>query len=533
MAHQKIIIVSLLLLLGAFGGFAQQTCYQIGVNEGRQLYEEGQRLERNGRCVDAVPKFWEALERFRLTRSCRDLPASHELDTWEDRCTQSITACGGKNDKSTYMIVAPRSLSFAEKGGAFQIAVNTNADAWKVDKNPSWCTIQRSANRVTVTCKENAETTQRNDRLVIVAGSLTCEVSIRQEGQTFTEIPDYERLKITDVKFAAKYADDLYGNYGEALYNHLSFLFPRISFDNLSVDSSSVKLDFKIFDSQGLLLALMDSEYTYSTKINLQGNNQPNEIIDVQEWGADSVAIFATPGEYKFVIECSGVNLFSTPFEILPQPTPQDDPIELPEDPIPLEKEKQDTIPPPRTPSSPSSPAHSALSFGLKAGLNLATITNNDSNLDFEPSMKLDFHVGAFINLNFGARDQKPGFFGLQSEVLYSRQGFSFGGEKVNFDYISIPLMVKMHVYEGLYIDVGPYISFLLSVNPDETVIFKNTIQLSDLKGGKDVGAAFGVIYEDRLGWIVGARFQHGISNMANNLSWMNQVLSLSVGWKF
>ncbi|MDR0796500.1 MAG: outer membrane beta-barrel protein [Tannerella sp.] len=423
MIQKKIKIACILFFLAISGGYAQQTCYQIGLNEGREIYNEAQRLERSGRCIEAVPRFWEALRRFRLTRTCRDLPSNHELDTWEGRCIQGMTACGGKIDESTFLIAAPSSLTFPESGGEQQITVNTSSGSWRVDRSPSWCTIQRSNNRLTITCKENDETISRSDRLVIVANALTYEIAIAQNAKTpepeTPVIPDLEPIKITEVKVL------------------------------------------------------------------------PPPVID--EITADII-----------------------PDETLVQ--------------APLS-------PPPASPISSTSPVSSSsgikIGIGAKAGLNLATISNKMTDLHFSPEMKPDFHAGIFLNLNFGYRNHKPGVFSLQPEVLYSRQGFTVDGRKIAFDYITVPLMIKMNVYEGVNIELGPWISYLFSVSPNAISIDRNTIRLSDLKSGKDVGVAAGIGYEAKLGWVAGVRYQHGLSDMAGNLPWINRNIALSLGWKF
>ena len=147
--------------------------------------------------------------------------------------------------------------------------------------------------------------------------------------------------------------------------------------------------------------------------------------------------------------------------------------------------------------------------------------------------MKFDFHAGIFLNLNFGGKDQQPGLFGLQPEVLYSRQGFAVGSRQINFDYITIPLMVKLYLYKGVNFEVGPWFSYLLSVSPNTIKFNSNNIQLSDLKDGKDVGVAAGIGYDLDMGLVVGARYQYGLSDMAGNLLWKNQVIAVSLGWKF
>ncbi|MCL1933775.1 MAG: PorT family protein [Candidatus Azobacteroides sp.] len=175
--------------------------------------------------------------------------------------------------------------------------------------------------------------------------------------------------------------------------------------------------------------------------------------------------------------------------------------------------------------------------FGLKAGLNLATISNGAEGIDFSPSMKADFHAGVVGNFHFGHRNEGSpagtGIFALQPELLYSRQGFSFDGNSYNFDYLSLPIMLKFYVTKDVNIEAGPFFSYLLGVSPDASVINGAQILLSDLKNGFDVGLGIGAGFEMKSGLTFGARYSLGLSNMADNLAWKNSVIALSVGWMF
>lgn len=638
MTNSKIKIAFVLFLLVTMRGYAQQTCYQIGLNEGREIYNEAQRLERGGRCVEAVPRFLDALKRFRLTRSCRELPANHELDSWEDRCIQGIAACGGKNDETTFLIVSPRSLAFTETGGEHFVAVNTNTSSWRADKTPAWCTVRRRNNGLTVTCQENTGTNSRSDKLIIVANTLTYEVTIEQAGKVMPQTPAFASLKITDVRFTGKYTDGTSKGFGEELSNNLTFLTPRITCDHLAMESKTVKLDFKILDPNGRLLTGVNAGYTYSEEVTLRGNLQQNDVFDVSEWGAGNGTTFAVTGKYTFEIWCSGVNMFSTVFEVVPKSVSLCESIKITG--VQFKAEylgnisgeygrimysnmtfltpritcnnltgdskrvrldfkildpdgnllgpasgytwytdittpgnlQQDYVfdasnwgsgngatfaktgiyqfeiwcsdgslfstyfevvkPEPATVPVPSV-AKTRTGIGVKAGLNLSNIINEMTDIDFSPEMKPGFHAGILFNLNFGYMNNRQGFFGLQPEVLYSRQGFLLDGDPITFNYITVPVMVKLYLYQGFNFEIGPWIGYLLAVNPNSTVIDENNIKLSDLKGGKDAGVAVGFGYDFNSGLMVGARYQHGLSDMAGNLLWTNRVIAISLGWKF
>jgi hypothetical protein len=174
--------------------------------------------------------------------------------------------------------------------------------------------------------------------------------------------------------------------------------------------------------------------------------------------------------------------------------------------------------------------------FGLKAGANISSISNG-TEIDFSPGMKTDFHFGAVANFHFGARNEGSpvgtGYFGLQPELLYSRQGFVVDGETVGLDYLTVPIMAKYYVTKSLSIEAGPYFSYLFGASPNTAVIEGTQIAISDLKGGMDAGLGVGAGYELKNGLNFGARYYLGLSDVANNLAWKNNVIAVSIGWLF
>ncbi len=174
--------------------------------------------------------------------------------------------------------------------------------------------------------------------------------------------------------------------------------------------------------------------------------------------------------------------------------------------------------------------------FGVKAGLNFANISNG-SDINFSPAMKTDFHVGILANMHFGYRNEGSpvgtGLFGLQPELIYSRQGFQAGGQSVSLDYITVPIMAKLYPDKRFYIEAGPWGSYLMNVSPSTAAINGEQITISSLKGGMDAGAAFGTGYESKSGLTISARYYYGMSDVANNLQWKNNVISISLGWLF
>lgn len=177
-------------------------------------------------------------------------------------------------------------------------------------------------------------------------------------------------------------------------------------------------------------------------------------------------------------------------------------------------------------------------SFGAKAGVNFATIANAQvGEVLFTPGFRTDFHLGAVANLHFGYRSEGlpvgTGLFGLQAELLYSRQGFTLKDEAVHLDYLALPVMAKYYVTTQINLEAGPYIGYLLNASPGTALLNGAQVSLSGLKGGIDAGVAVGAGYEALSGLTVGARYMLGLTGMTKNLPWRNGGIALSVGWLF
>lgn len=185
----------------------------------------------------------------------------------------------------------------------------------------------------------------------------------------------------------------------------------------------------------------------------------------------------------------------------------------------------------------PPNPKTFDFSLGIKGGVNLSNISNNQQSINFSPEMLQGFNAGFFANIHFGYRNEGSavgtGWFGLQPEILFSRQGFAFDEESVTMNYVSLPIMLKLYLTKQLNIEAGPYFSYLIGVTPSPTKIDGAEITLSDLDGTKDAGVAFGLGYETKLGLTINARFNMGLSDVASNLAWKNQVVAFSLGYMF
>lgn len=170
--------------------------------------------------------------------------------------------------------------------------------------------------------------------------------------------------------------------------------------------------------------------------------------------------------------------------------------------------------------------------IGLKGGVNLSKfdIKSGASNIE----NRTGFNAGAFALVKITS-------FGIQPEVLFSRQGstFTFNSQnyEANFDYITVPVLFKLYVPLGLNLQIGPQFSFLSVADlkaaaqaaaDDPKKITKNDYVLA-------VGAGWDLPF----GLTIDARYNFGLSdikvqptNSSQPIALKNKVLQVSIGYK-
>lgn len=171
------------------------------------------------------------------------------------------------------------------------------------------------------------------------------------------------------------------------------------------------------------------------------------------------------------------------------------------------------------------------VTFGAKAGVNFATLNGDDAE---DADGRTSFHIGA--TAEFSLSDT----FSIQPELLYSGQGFTTKESDTDItgkmDYINLPIMAKFYVAEGLSLEVGPQIGFLLSAKAEgESDGTSASVDFKDETKSVDFGANFGVGYKLDSGTNLGFRYNLGLTSVAEEDSddLKNSVLQLSVGYNF
>ncbi|MCU7616564.1 PorT family protein [Chryseobacterium sp. PBS4-4] len=166
----------------------------------------------------------------------------------------------------------------------------------------------------------------------------------------------------------------------------------------------------------------------------------------------------------------------------------------------------------------------SPVRFGIKAGLNVASI--NDNEFKSKPGI----YGGFFANIPVASS------FSVQPEILYSGMGAKFksvSDARLNLDYIAVPIMLQYNILPELYLEAGPQFSFAISqkIKGDG-----GSADVDSLFKGFDFGVGLGAGYYFAQGFGLTARFVAGATDIAENNpddAIRNSVFQVGVAYKF
>ena len=176
--------------------------------------------------------------------------------------------------------------------------------------------------------------------------------------------------------------------------------------------------------------------------------------------------------------------------------------------------------------------AQAQFALGIKGGPNFANLDVNSSVGDNYKN-RTGFHAGAFALIKLTK-------IGIQPELLFSRQGSNFqfnsGSGEANFDYINIPIILKLYTVAGINLQAGPQFGFLSGGEVKKTIQgITSTQSAKDAYKGSDFGLALGVGWDLPFGLTLDARYNLGLSKINNGTNApesKNQVFQVSAGFK-
>lgn len=177
-----------------------------------------------------------------------------------------------------------------------------------------------------------------------------------------------------------------------------------------------------------------------------------------------------------------------------------------------------------------------AYKFGVKAGVNMSSMSNSMDNIDPNFSMAIGFRAGGFVNLRWGQRTENSlpgtGWFGLQPEVMYSYMQFGTDADNLQMHAVQVPIMFKLYPTAQFNIELGPEFTYVMSTSPNNMALNGAQVKVGDIKG-LTMGIGGGLAYDFDMGLTIGARYSYGFTKMAKNLDWKASNIQVTVGWMF
>lgn len=177
-----------------------------------------------------------------------------------------------------------------------------------------------------------------------------------------------------------------------------------------------------------------------------------------------------------------------------------------------------------------------AARIGLTAGLDLSTITcNTTQTVPAEFGMRPGFNAGIVANIRFCKRNErssaKTGLLAIQPEIRYATMGGDNPNYSIGTGYLMIPVMFQVYPVKNIYVEAGPEFALNLSHTPENVAVGNYQLGITDLKAD-DIMLGVGAGYTIN-GFSVGVRYNHGFSNIAENLLWKNSLIQINLGYAF
>ena len=166
------------------------------------------------------------------------------------------------------------------------------------------------------------------------------------------------------------------------------------------------------------------------------------------------------------------------------------------------------------------------IKFGLKGGANIANVNGNWNDELGDWKSTVGFCGGIFLELNFGR------VLTIQPEVLYTMKGADTGDGKLKFDYIEIPVLLKVRIPTGTihpFIFAGPAFGFNLKA-------LIEGYEISDMPAA-DYSAVLGGGLQLGRSIHIDVRYTMGLQKLAipdlGTIDLKNGVLSATLGLAF
>jgi len=157
--------------------------------------------------------------------------------------------------------------------------------------------------------------------------------------------------------------------------------------------------------------------------------------------------------------------------------------------------------------------SYGQLTFGVKAGANINTITSSNSNVGETYKTNVGFHLGVFGQLGL-----KKKFF-LIPELQYTQRGATFNGApnsdiKLNLNYLELPILLSYRPIKQINIDFGPSASYKIS---SVTIDGSSRVNVDNIYNKKiDFGISMGARFNVSNKFSIIGRYYYGVVSIAD-----------------
>ncbi|MDR2064803.1 MAG: PorT family protein [Prevotellaceae bacterium] len=162
------------------------------------------------------------------------------------------------------------------------------------------------------------------------------------------------------------------------------------------------------------------------------------------------------------------------------------------------------------------------IEFGVKAGFNVAREIAEEGSTE----MRAGFYGGVFAEFFISNR------LGLQPGLVYSMQGGKSEGLTDEFDYVNLPVMLKIYVLKrDLSIDAGLQPGYMVSAKVSGNGGSADFYDIIDNKF--DVAVKFGASYKFAKRFHAGIHYSFGTIKLVDGMDNRNAVIQIGAGVRF
>lgn len=170
--------------------------------------------------------------------------------------------------------------------------------------------------------------------------------------------------------------------------------------------------------------------------------------------------------------------------------------------------------------------------FGAKGGVNFSNFSGDGWSGFDDGKARTAYHFGLVSEIPVTDR------FSIQPEVLYSAQGYDIARRdngndlEHKLDYVNVPVLVKLYVFDGLSVEAGPQFGFLAD---HEVGTGDNDVEISDDNiNSFDLSLGLGASYKFNKFFLYG-RYNAGMTDIyeVEGVEAKNSVVQAGIGLLF